>query len=224
MEVIEYTGSVPNYGFMLQPCIFHTKISGANHACWVRDGTYTFKDGVIETRYISRTMKSAWNYGCLPGHWDNIVDYMQIDNYLNDKGTNKGIPKPKVRTELYIVEKDGTFEAPEHWVEPADWSACYKGCKETAGVNARTSNHPQPSRQIFSLQNANGIISIGFANESARHSISAYNAKGSRIIYLSDVRGQTLNLSPYLPQAEVVYMLSVKSNDAAQTQRLIIQR
>lgn len=128
IEMIEYTGE--QYPIMFQPCFFGGRIDGDHHACFHRgNGVFTFES--LETRVYKRTMSDAWCYDC--PDWTDVISFMLIDNYGNDKGQDKGIPKPRLRVEAYVVPPGESFVAPDHW-HVDDLDACTDICVESGAA------------------------------------------------------------------------------------------
>ena len=153
--------------WMCQPCFFWGSGGEDNHACYTRGkGSWTFSKPE-PPRYVMMQTPTMWRYSRV--NWSNVNRFMLIDN----AGT-KGAPEPTLRFEMIMVAKGDEFVAPDHWIEPADWAACYAGCTEKdGGVSAReTRIGKQPAR----LQHAQLSI-LKQANSNAQ----MYSIRGKRI-------------------------------------------
>jgi hypothetical protein len=141
--------------WMCQPCFFWDGGGEENHACYTRGkGSWTFSKPE-PPRYVMMQTPTMWRYDRV--NWSNVNRFMLIDN----AGT-KGAPEPTLRFELIMVAKGDEFVAPDHWVEPEDWGACYAGCSEkdaATSISTTAGKHPaQLARhaQLSVLKQANG--------------------------------------------------------------------
>ncbi|MBD3392330.1 MAG: hypothetical protein GF418_09700 [Chitinivibrionales bacterium] len=217
-EIMEYTG---NPGpFMLQPCFFWNSIAPATHACFQRNGAYTFTE--LETRYIKREMSTMWQYGSV--NWNNIMDYMLIDNYGADNANGKGTVKPRVRAELICVSPGEQLQAPDHWIEPADWDACVdQGCPESADqVSLSRNGRSGAHAAMFSIVRAQGRIGVRLSNGGV-HRVALFDMRGNRVLY-RHVRGSDrLALDRATLGVSGTYLIHVWNAMAAESRTIVIQ-
>ena len=218
VECIEYTGKPDQ--FMTQPCFFWDKKSSQTHTCVTRKSSrWNFTKPAV--KYLVYPLPEWWMYkGC---NWDNIIDFMSINNYPND--TKHSTPsKPRVRIELFFVKPGTKLQAPAHWKEPSDWTKCKAGCWES----------DVPTRSAYRPSMGNNKSSE-FRFDISRHgrTMAVRSESGQRLFSVSimDISGRKIqgvfnsNESVFVAERSVVpglYLVTAVSDNGSRTAKVCL--